>query len=135
MISSGQNFSLVLQYASFKEIQEIYKLITYLEILDLIVLSTKFFRVIILFRIIIDQLPLFNPYEWPLVVLYKLTRPFFKLIRKFVPPIIVGYNCFNITNLMAISLSGLMVKISVYIASIPYNQLQRILITLLEKYS
>nr|QOU10651.1 photosystem I assembly protein Ycf19 [Poteriospumella lacustris] len=61
----------------------------------------KFYRGLLYTKLLFDQLPLFNPYKWPLSIIRILTDPWFRFWRKHFPPARVRGQGFDISGLIA----------------------------------
>ncbi len=72
------------------------------DILHYLYLMLKIYRMVCLTRIIFDQLPLFNPYKWPLSAVRLLTKPYFGLWSKRFPKIRMGLTNYEVSNLIAL---------------------------------
>jgi hypothetical protein len=55
------------------------------DFMNYLFLLLKTYRLILFTKIVFDQLPLFNPYEWPLSVVRITTRWYFRFWEKMVP--------------------------------------------------
>lgn len=68
----------------------IYKLISnllyfFVEICESFYYVVKLYRFLCIFKIFSTQIPLYNPYEWPLNIVHVLTAPYFKIWSKIIP--------------------------------------------------
>lgn len=72
-----------------------------LDLFTFLYVSVKFYRVLCYTQITFDQLPLFNPYLWPVAPIRILTNPYFRFWRKILPPVRIGKVGFEISSIMA----------------------------------
>lgn len=61
----------------------------------------KFYKGLMFTKLLFDQLPLFNPYNWPLSVIRVLAQPWFNFWRRVLPPARIGNHSFEISSLIA----------------------------------
>lgn len=72
-----------------------------IELSNLLYILGKFYKGLLYTKLLFDQLPLFNPYKWPLSMVRVLTDPWFRFWRKNFPPARVGGHGFDISGLIA----------------------------------
>lgn len=72
-----------------------------IELMNLIYILGRFYKGLMLTKLLFDQLPLFNPYKWPLSMIRVLTEPWFRFWRKYFPPARVAGYGFDISGLIA----------------------------------
>lgn len=52
-----------------------------------ILLILKIYRILLIIRLFLDQLILFNQYKWPLSIIRLLTNPFFRFWKRLLPKV------------------------------------------------
>ena len=72
------------------------------EILTYIYVLAKIYRVLCFTKIIFDQLPLFNPYRWPLSFIRVVTKPYFDLWERLLPTLKFGKFAYDISGIVGI---------------------------------
>lgn len=70
----------------------------------------KAYRIICYTKIVFDQLPYFNPYQWPLSIIRKLTNPYFKFWSKILPLLRVGRSPFEISTIISLELLSTLIN-------------------------
>lgn len=88
----------------------IFILETLIEFTNLIYILGRFYKGLIFTKLLFDQLPLFNPYKWPLSMVRILTEPWFQFWRKYFPPARLGGYGFDISGLVAFETFELILK-------------------------
>jgi uncharacterized protein YggT (Ycf19 family) len=59
-------------------------------LINLAIFGVKCYRLLCYTTYTFDMFPVVNPYNWPLSFINALTRPYFRLIKKFFKPIFLG---------------------------------------------
>lgn len=72
-----------------------------LDILDIIYVFLKTYRVFCFTKLTLDQLPTLNPYVWPISIFRILTNPYFTFWSNILPNIKIGSSSFDISTLVA----------------------------------
>ncbi len=80
------------------------------EFTSLIYIFGRFYKGLIFTKLLFDQLPLFNPYKWPLSMVRIITEPWFRFWRKYFPPARLGKHGFDISGLIAFETFELLLK-------------------------
>lgn len=65
---------------------------------------TKAYRILCYTKLVFDQLPLFNPYKWPLSVVHALTNKYFLFWSKLLPVVKMGRSPIEISTLLALEI-------------------------------
>ena len=96
------------------------------DILGYLYVLLKIFRLLCYTKITFDQLPLFNPYMWPLSSIRVLTQPYFKFWAKLLPPLKIGKGSYDISVILGLE----------FLSTILYmfSTLRLTILTDLEKY-
>ena len=100
-----------IKHASLLDSFLIHSLICQIELCDLLSSFIRLYRIILYIKIIFDQLPLFNPYEWPLVIIHTITRPYIRFFEKVFPKIRLGrYFIFDVSYLFTFEFLNLFLR-------------------------
>lgn len=75
-------------------------------------LMLKMYRMVCFTRIIFDQLPLFNPYKWPLSIIRLLTKPYFHYWAKFLPNLKIGAISYEVSSIIALELLSAIISLT-----------------------
>jgi uncharacterized protein YggT (Ycf19 family) len=70
------------------------------------------YRIVCFTRIIFDQLPLFNPYKWPLSIIRLLTKPYFHYWAKFLPNLKIGAISYEVSSIIALELLSAIIALT-----------------------
>jgi hypothetical protein len=62
----------------------------------------KLYRILCFTRLTFDQLPVFNPYKWPLAFIRISTTPYLRLWSKLLPSLKIGKGSFNISGIIGV---------------------------------
>ena len=71
-----------------------------------IYLSLKVYRILCFTKLTFDQLPLFNPYKWPLSFVRKLVQPYFDFCKYFIPRFRFGKVSYELSAIVGIQFVG-----------------------------
>lgn len=72
------------------------------DILSILYVFLKTYRIVCFTKLTFDQLPLFNPYRWPLSIIRLLTKPYFKFWSKLIPAVKVGRGSYDISSIVGL---------------------------------
>ncbi len=72
------------------------------DLLAFLYILLKIYKILVFTKIILNQLPLFNPYIWPISLIKKLTKPYFKFCRHTIPRIYVGKRKFDVSMVLGL---------------------------------
>ncbi len=86
------------------------------DLLDAIYLALKIFRVFCFTKVTFEQLPLFNPYRWPLSFIRIVTRPYLGLFSKRIPNLKIGMMSYDISTVISLQLLSSIIKFYKFIA-------------------
>ena len=111
------------------------KFLAYLLILlsDLIAYSytlLKIFKVLCFSKITFDQLPLLNPYKWPLSFFRVVTKPYFQFWAKLLPSLKLGKISYDVSTILGLEALSCLISFSVHLRVAAFLEAQNILSTL-----
>jgi hypothetical protein len=111
------------------------KFLAYLLILvsDLIAYSytlLKIFKVLCFSKITFDQLPLLNPYKWPLSFFRVVTKPYFQFWSKLLPSLKLGKISYDVSTILGLEALSCLISFSVQLRVAAFLEAQSILSTL-----
>jgi hypothetical protein len=98
-----------------------------LELINLFFILARFYKAILFTKLLFDQLPLFNPYKWPLSMIRILAEPWFSFWRKYFPPVRLGAYGFDISGLVAFEFFEFLLKFISLLKFILLNRLENVL--------
>lgn len=90
----------------------------------------KVFRILCFSKITLDQLPLVNPYKWPLSFFRLVTQPYFKVWQKLLPTLKLGTGSYDISVIMGLEAISCFISLSVSLRAATFTHAQNILATL-----
>jgi uncharacterized protein YggT (Ycf19 family) len=91
---------------------------------DYIYLSIKVYRILCFLKITFDQMPLFNPYKWPLSFVRIITRPYLAFWARFLPNLKFGNMSYEISTIVALEFLACILRVSFYIRLYIFHQLE-----------
>lgn len=86
----------------------------------------KIYRILCFVKLTFDQLPLFNPYYWPLSAVRILTTPYFRFCSNFLPPLRFGQYSYNASVLLSLELLLASIRIVARFRFLILNQAQNL---------
>lgn len=89
----------------------------------------KLYRILCFIKLTFDQLPLFNPYYWPLSAIRILTNPYFQFCSKIVPTLRFGRYSYNASVLIALEMLMAFITIVIRLRFFILNHAQNIVIS------
>jgi hypothetical protein len=72
------------------------------DFLSLLFVFIKIYRIICFAKLTFDQLPLFNPYRWPLSFIRLMTKPYFAFWAQLIPAIKLGRGSYDISAIVGL---------------------------------
>lgn len=97
-----------------------------LDIFDDLLLLLRIYRVLCFVKITFEQLPMYNPYKWPLSFIRVLTRPYLAFWDKFLPNVRFGNMTFEISTMVALEVLSCLSEFSIYIRLYLFNELNHV---------
>lgn len=76
------------------------------DFLSFFYILVKTYRMLCYCKLLMDQMPLFNPYIWPLSTIRIITNPYFNLFNKLLPNFTFGRYTFSISVLLCLEFLG-----------------------------
>lgn len=82
------------------------------DFMGLVFTFLKLYRIICFTRLTFDQLPLFNPYKWPLAFVRILTNPYFRFWSKLLPNLKIGRVSYDISGIIGLEILATLIFIA-----------------------
>jgi len=87
----------------------------------------KVYRILCFSKITFDQLPLLNPYKWPLSFFRIVTRPYFKFWSKILPSLKLGKISYDVSTILGLEALSSLIFLSVQFRALTFSEAQKIL--------
>jgi|TARA_B110000977_G_scaffold187855_1_gene255417 hypothetical protein len=87
----------------------------------------KVYRVLLFSKVTFDQLPLLNPYVWPLSFFRVVTNPYFRFWFKLLPNLRFGRVSYDISTIFGLEVLGTFIYLSMQLRAASFIQAQEIL--------
>ncbi len=81
-------------------------------LMDYLYVSIKIYRILCFAKLTFEQLPLYNPYKWPLSFIRIATRPYLSFWSRFLPNLKIGHMTHEISTVIALEILSALLKIS-----------------------
>jgi len=98
-----------------------------IELVNLVLILSRFYKAILFTKLLFDQLPLVNPYKWPVSMVRVLAKPWFKFWRSYLPSARFGIYGFDISGLIAFEFFEFFLKLLSFLKIILLTRLETIL--------
>jgi uncharacterized protein YggT (Ycf19 family) len=105
------NARYILKYGSIIDASIVQLYLMQLNLLELLALIVRFYRLLLQTRMLFEQLPLFNPYYWPLSLLFSITDGFVEFCERLMPRVKLCGITFDVSVLMGLELISLVLDI------------------------
>ncbi len=92
-------------------------------IFDYLYVFLKIYRILCFAKITFDQLPICNPYKWPIAFIRVVTRPYLSIWHKFLPNLRIGNMTHEVSSIIAVEFLSSIVRFSFYIRIFLYSQI------------
>jgi hypothetical protein len=90
----------------------------------------KIFRILCFSKITFDQLPLLNPYKWPISFFRVVTKPYFQFWAKLLPTLKVGKVSYDVSTILGLEAISSLIFLSVQLRVSFFVEAQKIIETL-----
>jgi hypothetical protein len=90
----------------------------------------KLYRILCFTKLTFDQLPLFNPYDWPLSFIRVLTVPYFRFWSRLLPRMKLGGVRFDVSRMVALESLNILFEYSWELRFISLLLLERLVLFL-----
>jgi hypothetical protein len=87
----------------------------------------KLYRILCFTRLTFDQLPIFNPYKWPLAFIRISTNPYFRFWSKLLPNLKIGKVSYDISGIVGLEVLAAVVFFTTEIRMYTFLQAEQIL--------
>lgn len=95
-------------------------------IFDYIYLCIKIYRILCFVKITFDQLPLYNPYKWPLSFIRVVTKSYLLFWGRFLPNLRLGNMTYEISTIIALELLGCLLRVAFYARIYLFTQVENL---------
>jgi hypothetical protein len=113
----------VIKYANIYDLLPIYTLMITLKIYEWVIVFLRLYKLLIQTKLLFDLLPLFNPYYWPLSIVYDLTRFYIQALEDLIPRIRIFGITVDLTMTIGIELLSILIEVFMYGAEFTVNKL------------
>jgi hypothetical protein len=104
-----------------------YSLILLSDLLACLYTLLKIYRILCYSKITFDQLPLINPYTWPIAFFRIVTQPYFQFWARFLPMMRFGNSTYDISLIVGLEALSCFIFLSLQIRMSSYLEAERIL--------
>ena len=107
-----------------------YSLILLSDLLACVYTLLKIFRILCFSKVTFDQLPLLNPYKWPLSFFRVATKPYFKFWSTLLPSLKLGKVSYDVSTIFGLEALSSFIFLSLQLRASTFTEAERILTTL-----
>lgn len=104
-----------------------YSLILVSDLLACLYTLLKIYRILCFSKITFDQLPLLNPYKWPLAFFRIVTQPYFRFWARLLPTMKLGNSTYDISIILGLEAISCFIFLSVQLRASAFTEAQKIL--------
>jgi hypothetical protein len=87
----------------------------------------KIYRLLCYSKLTFDQLPLLNPYKWPLSFFRIVTKPYFQFWAKCLPSIKLGKVSYDVSAILGLEMLSSLIYLCLQLRSSTFSIAQKIL--------
>lgn len=102
-------------------------LFLFTDIVGAIYLLIKAFRVLCFAKITFDQIPVFNPYKWPLSMIRVVTRPYFRFWLRLFPHLRIGKVSYEVSAIIGLEALSVLLVLCLHSRGILLSQIESLL--------
>lgn len=99
------------------------------DLIGYIYLLIKVYRILCFSKITFDQLPIINPYKWPLSLIRITTKPYFKFWSKLLPTLKLGKVSYDISAIIGLEMLSCLLSVSLQFRALSLAEVERIIIS------
>ena len=119
---------MVIEHSEFAKFLA-YSFILLSDVIAYIYTLLKIFRILCFSKITLDQLPLVNPYKWPLSFFRVVTQPYFRVWQKLLPSLKFGKVSYDVSTILGLEALSCFISLSVHLRAASFTYAQNILAT------
>ena len=93
----------------------VYFLTLFSDLLAYVYVLLKIYRILCFTKITFDQLPLVNPYKWPMSFFRVVTQPYFRFWTKLLPTVKVGKIVLDVSTIFGLEVLGGIIFLSLHL--------------------
>ena len=87
----------------------------------------KIYRILCFSKITFDQLPLLNPYKWPISFFRVVTRPYFKFWQKLLPSLRLGKVSYDVSTILGLEALSSLIFLSLQLLAATFSEAEKII--------
>jgi hypothetical protein len=88
----------------------------------------KIYRVLCFSKITFDQLPLLNPYKWPLSMVRVSTAPYFRFWGKLMPNLKFGKGSYDVSAILGLEMLSCIISVCTQCRGLCLSEAQSIIV-------
>jgi hypothetical protein len=104
-----------------------YLFILLADLVGYLFLLLKIYRILCFSKITFDQLPILNPYKWPLSLIRITTKPYFNLWAKILPNLKIGKVSYDVSAILGLEMLSCIISFSLQLRGFSLAEAQRII--------
>ena len=108
----------------------VYFLTLFSDLLAYVYVLLKIYRILCFTKITFDQLPILNPYKWPLSFFRIITKPYFKFWSDRLPNLKLGKVSYDVSAILVLEMLSSLIYLCVQIRTSTFLEAQRLLHTI-----
>jgi hypothetical protein len=104
-----------------------YFLVLFSDSLSFFYLIIKIYRILCFTKITCDQLPLINPYRWPISFLRIVTKPYFKFWSTKLPNLKLGKVSYDVSAILGLEILGSILYLCLQLRTLSFIEAEKLL--------
>ena len=105
-----------------------YMMLLFADFLGYFYLILKIYRILCFSKITFDQLPLLNPYKWPLSLVRITTKPYFRFWSKMLPKLKLGKAAYDMSAILGLEMLSIMISCMLQFRAFVLLEVQQFLV-------
>lgn len=94
-------------------IKLVYYLLNFLSLIfDYVYVLVKLYRILIFVKLTFDQMPIYNPYKWPLSFIRIMTKPYLAFWAQFLPRMRFGNQSYDVSTIVALEVLATFIRMA-----------------------
>jgi uncharacterized protein YggT (Ycf19 family) len=107
-----------------------YSLVLLSDLIACLYTLLKIYRILCFSKITFDQLPLLNPYKWPISFFRVVTRPYFKFWQKLLPSLRLGKVSYDVSTILGLEALSSLIFLSLQLRAVTFSEAEKIISTI-----
>ena len=104
-----------------------YSLVLLSDLIACLYTLLKIYRILCFSKITFDQLPLLNPYKWPISFFRVVTRPYFKFWQKLLPSLRLGKVSYDVSTILGLEALSSLIFLSLQLRAATFSEAEKII--------